>query len=282
MKTSVVVIALLFLAGTLSCQAEGKPWSRSDLKNYFPDSKVINLVLAANKGDVNKIDQLIKQGTNVNYKGKNNVTPLFAQMSSMNMDGFKKLLENGADPNLPTYDGPSVIWYAAYGGELSDAMLERLKLCLQHRGNPNWIYHHKYPNPIERDSQDGRSLLAAAILFNSRAIEALTLLLDAGADINIRDNKGETPLFYAVALSNYDIAYFLLQKGADYSIKSQLPVLTDKGTEPLNKTFIYIMENNQVFSTRGEKDLATQLGYRRKVIAFLKEKGIEVNLKYPD
>lgn len=71
MKTSAVIIAIFFLVGTLSCQAEGKPWSKKDLKKYFPNDQVIDLVLAANEGDINKMDQLIRQGANVNYKGKN-------------------------------------------------------------------------------------------------------------------------------------------------------------------------------------------------------------------
>lgn len=203
-------------------------------------------------------------------------------MSSLNLGGFKKLLENGADPNVPTDDGPSVIWYAAYGGELSEVMLKRLELCLQHGGNPNWIYHHKRADTIVEDSNDGRSLAAAAIIFNSHPIEVLKMLLDAGADINIKDHEGQTPLFNAVLLSRYDIAFFLLQRGADFAIKSKTPTMTDNGTEPLDKTFVFFMESNPVFSIRGERDLNIQREYRQKVIAFLKEKGIEVHLKYPD
>jgi len=52
-------------------------------------------------------------------------------------------------------------------------------------------------------------------------IEAITVLLDAGVDINTADGRGQTAL-YGAALQGYDeIVKFLLSKGADAKLKDQ-------------------------------------------------------------
>jgi ankyrin repeat protein len=53
------------------------------------------------------------------------------------------------------------------------------------------------------------------------AIEAITVCLEAGVDINVADGRGQTAL-YGAALQGYDgIVKFLLAKGADPKIKDQ-------------------------------------------------------------
>ena len=46
------------------------------------------------------------------------------------------------------------------------------------------------------------------------------LLLDAGADINIRNNDGRTPLMMAVTNYNKDIVKLLIDRGADVNLVS--------------------------------------------------------------
>ncbi|KAI9346808.1 ankyrin repeat-containing domain protein [Zopfochytrium polystomum] len=50
--------------------------------------------------------------------------------------------------------------------------------------------------------------------------EFLAVLLDHGADINIRDSKGESPLITAVSENSGDCARLLLERGADVTIAS--------------------------------------------------------------
>lgn len=51
--------------------------------------------------------------------------------------------------------------------------------------------------------------------------QAIDLLLGAGADPNIQDNKGKTPLYIAAAIGHYDNANSLLLKGANPNITSR-------------------------------------------------------------
>ena len=209
-------------------------------------------------------------GADVNYVGKDNITPLFATLSSLNLQGFKRLLEHGADPNIATSKGDSVIWLVAMGGDTSQETLPMLDLCLQHGADPNWVFHKKYQEPNHTHFDDGRPLIIALIMHNELAIEALKLLLNAGADINIKDENGNNALWYA-ASGHYEILLFLLQRGADY-----------KSLNPRGRNFIGNLEESPTVSFGDEKDMAKQKEWKRKVIAFLKEKGIEVHLKYPD
>ncbi|HEY6403233.1 MAG TPA: ankyrin repeat domain-containing protein, partial [Blastocatellia bacterium] len=56
-----------------------------------------------------------------------------------------------------------------------------------------------------------------------RSDEAVELiggrLLDAGCDVNAADNKGRTPLIYAVASERLNVVELLLKRGADINAK---------------------------------------------------------------
>ena len=270
MLKRVVALSLLILLPVVSFNAKGKPISNKDLREYFADEKVVELILAANKGDIKKIDLLVSQGADVNYIGKDSLTPLMAAFSSLNLQGFKRLLEHGANPNVATSEGDSVIWMTATGGDISKEALPFLELCLQHGGDPNWVFHKLYKEEGATHFDDGRPLIAAVILYNEKAKEALKLLLNAGADINTKDKNGNNALWSA-AQGHYDILMFLLEEGADYT-----------ATNNTGKNFIWSLERFPTIANGDEKEMAKQKEWKRKVIAFLKEKGIEVHLKYPD
>ena len=52
-----------------------------------------------------------------------------------------------------------------------------------------------------------------------RSIAALTLLLDAGGDINGKDNRGLTPLHEAARWGWNDVVRFVVARGADLNAK---------------------------------------------------------------
>jgi len=219
MLKRLVVLSLLILLPVVSFNAKGKALNKKDLMDCFAKEELVELVLAGNKGDIKKIDELVAKGVDVNYRGKKNITPLYAQMPSMNIEGFKRLLEHGADPNIPMEDGYSVIWLAASAGAHTDISIKLLKLCLEHGGDPNWVFHKKYKEPNHTAFEDGWPLITGAIVLSDRPIEVIKLLLQYGADINLKDERGgRTPLMGAVP-ERYDIAYFLLQTGADFTAK---------------------------------------------------------------
>jgi ankyrin repeat protein len=105
---------------------------KKSAKEAFSDPRVAQLALAAEKGDVEKIDALVKDGVSVNAKGHSNMTPLLFCFFAKNKKGYSALLRHKADPNVLTSEGESVIYEAA-----SEADPFWLREALKHGGNPN-------------------------------------------------------------------------------------------------------------------------------------------------
>ncbi|MEM4331760.1 MAG: ankyrin repeat domain-containing protein [Candidatus Micrarchaeia archaeon] len=55
----------------------------------------------------------------------------------------------------------------------------------------------------------------------SNNLKKVKNLIKKGADPNFRDERGFTPLFYAVIKGNYDIAEFLISQNADVNVKAK-------------------------------------------------------------
>jgi ankyrin repeat protein len=120
-----------------------------------------------------------------------------------NLDGFKKLLELGADPNVVYGDGNSVMHAAV---NLKD--LRILRVELKYEGNPNLV--------------SGDSIRKTPIFdATSTGYDVVDLLLEHGADINARDIYTNTPLLSAAWRRDFEIAYRLLIRGADYTLKNE-------------------------------------------------------------
>ncbi|HEV3456013.1 MAG TPA: ankyrin repeat domain-containing protein [Thermoanaerobaculia bacterium] len=66
---------------------------------------------------------------------------------------------------------------------------------------------------VNLQDQRGRSPLIAAVLMNH--LGAAGLLLVAGADVNRQDRHGATALFYAAESGFFELAELLLERGAD-------------------------------------------------------------------
>jgi ankyrin repeat protein len=171
------------------------------LEIMFPDENARALARAAAKGNISKIDELVRSGVDVDAKGTQGATPLFWAMA--NHEGFKRLLELGANPNIVYGDGNTVIHMAV---TLPDRRI--LESMLKHGGNPNL--------------RDGGAFRSTPIFeVPTQKKDRIDLLLEAGADINSQDSRfGTTPVMSAAGRGDYELAYYLLEKGADYRIRN--------------------------------------------------------------
>ena len=171
------------------------------LETMFPDERVRALAQAAARGDIKKVDALVAEGVDVNSVGKRGATPLYWAMRSYK--GTEHLLELGANPNLIYEDGTTILTVAV---ELKDIRV--MRVLLEHRADPNL---------------KPRAGLYQAPIFDAMyyGMNRVDLLLAHGADINILDRFGCTPLMSACSVADYDIAYELLLRGADYSIRDE-------------------------------------------------------------
>lgn len=257
MRKLAFVLFLLCLQVNLSaCSAE-----HSQIKTYFTDPDTRALVVAAVDGNTGEIDRLVAAGVNVNARGKDGMTPLIWTICHLKKTGYQSLLEHGADPNLQIqsgiHEGESVMGTAT---QLPDSSY--LKLALLHRGDPNLVNKSSYYdyNPLF-------SAVMAGIKAN------VDLLIQAGANINAADDgdDSQTPLVAAVDEQNYEIAYQLLQAGANYRITDPYQAAAGKGSNPI----VWGLEHGDIDPT------SDRYKWREKVIQFLNDHGVAVSTKPP-
>lgn len=229
-----------------SCQQSDRKYVASD---FFTDAKVAELAEAARDGDVERVDHLVSQGVNVNAKAKDGLTPLMYALSGRTTKGFQRLLERGADPNLQTDGGESAVCWAA--GREHDS--EALKMVLAHHGDVNLKSHpaaryttNYCPTPIY-------------YAIRGRNPENARILLKAGADLDVRDSEGWTPLMSAGVHSSYHVMYVLLEAGADF-----------RATDPHGYSVSYsILIDDDMDPT---SDLVPA---RQKCIEFMEKRGVD-------
>jgi ankyrin repeat protein len=180
------------------------------LETMFPDERARALAKAAGKGRKRTIERLVAEGVDVNARGRRNATPLFWALKKGSVRGFGLLLELGADPNVLYDDGGTVMHWAA-----SHKKPEFLELALNHGGNPNLV------NP----AGDMQAPIHDTITIGEGPglPEKTALLLEAGADIHLKDRVGWTVLHSAAAQKRYDVVLELLERGADPEARFKRP-----------------------------------------------------------
>ncbi|KAL7807892.1 ankyrin repeat-containing domain protein [Trichoderma aethiopicum] len=159
------------------------------------------LQTAAAEGHYEIVQELISRGAEVNACTHNANFPagtaIQGACESSRSDIVSLLLEKGADPNLGLgTDSPPIVAATQRGEAGILEMLVNAKADVDVFGG----YDHSTP------------LINAAAYLPK---ESLQLLLNAGADINLPDNDGDTALIVAAARGDVGTVTFLLDNGAD-------------------------------------------------------------------
>jgi len=232
------------------------------------------LLAAAKSGDVKAAAKLLKQGADPNARVPGtwiNYTPLLQAVSENRFEVTKLLLDRGADPYLEDENHDAAIIFAA-----KPSHEKILRLLLEH-GVPIDSKNSEGLTPAERlvrssdssgdlelllllgadpnqKTSSGRRLLHEAVPI--RNIEAMRVLLAAGADINGRDGEGKTPLIFAgdYSFENLPVVKVLVEAGAEINARD-----SDGGTA-----------------------LLYAIGYLEKIDAYLLEHGADVNFASHD
>ena len=178
------------------------------------------LVLASHRGDLAAVRDLVESGADVNSVGPHSMGPLLTRTPAI----VEYLLSKGADPNRQTNEsGDSVLLGIAY---LNNA--ECVRLLLEAGADPNAAVKDTGETPLHS------ALCGAGENVPQADRHAVVKLLVAhGADVNRRTiagvkslafwrdvrTRGETPLHRAAAYASEDTVKFLLQAGADKTIR---------------------------------------------------------------
>lgn len=194
--------------------------SEMPIEAVYPDQGLRELARAAKSGQIDRVEYLVREGQSVDATGTYGVGALWWPLTKnmywndreRELEGFKKLLDLGADPNR-VFDGTSVIHFAASLGEI-----EFLKVLFQYGADPN----------LRAGPYQETPLFAALRANQNSAIEVMDLLLSEGEDIDAqifaKDPKkshfnGDTVLMRSVPRLQYEVALHLLRQGADFRIE---------------------------------------------------------------
>ncbi len=180
--------------------------------------------------DIELVKLLIEKGANPNAKDESDRSALTTLYSSSNifaindkndisqtiLDIAKLLIEAGSDVNARDNNNTLLLVKAT-----NNRLIEVSKLLLDNGATVNYdicraIYENSRITDISKIFSDrkiyGSMLLTIGVLDND--ITFVTTMIDAGADVNARDEHGFTALSYATIYNRKDIKTALINAGA--------------------------------------------------------------------
>ncbi|XP_036405167.1 kinase D-interacting substrate of 220 kDa B isoform X2 [Megalops cyprinoides] len=155
------------------------------------------LMLAAEQGSLEIVQELIRRGANVNLDDVDCWTALISASKEGHVEVVKELLENSAYIEHRDMGGWTALMWAAYKGRVETA-----SVLLEKGANPNTTGQQYSVYPIIWAAGRGHA-------------EIVRLLLQHGAKVNCSDKYGTTPLIWAARKGHYDCVMHLLENGAD-------------------------------------------------------------------
>ncbi|WP_121616020.1 ankyrin repeat domain-containing protein [Virgibacillus halodenitrificans] len=231
-----LLLPVLCIALLLGCQTNDQPTENTKNQEAEEESDMKEQYFqAAEQGDVAKLKEVIKAGIDINitddegrtaamiatYANKPEAVKLLIE-KGINIDlrdnmqnnpflyagaeGYLEILkltiEAGADPSLLNrYGGTALIPAAEHGHiDVIKELVENTEVDVNHINNLGWT-----------------ALLEAIILSDGgeKQQETIQILIQHGADVNIPDNDGVTPLAHAKTKGFTEIVEILQRAGAE-------------------------------------------------------------------
>jgi len=227
MRTLLGLALAAALAATGSAPAQTPPDER-ELRIYA------GLHDAAARGDVAAIEQLIAEGERPNIQDARSRTPLHVAAFLRKPEAARALLRLGADPNALDAERYDILTIAAVNDDL-----DMLRIALDGGANARAVTSPYDGTALIAAAHRGhvqivRALIAAKAPLNhvnnlgwTALLEAVVLgngganhtavvdaLVKAGADVNLADRQGSTPLRHARNRGYSQIARILENAGA--------------------------------------------------------------------
>jgi ankyrin repeat protein len=176
------------------------------------------LIAASANGNIDVVRLLLARGANVNDADGVGITPLVAAANVNDLEVAKLLLAHGASAlKTSTAEGVST----PLTGAARNGNTELVRLLLAGKADVNAIGAETGPR-VKNGLITFARVTALHMAAVSGNVEAVRMLLDAGATVDPRDARGMTPLMFAIATDrpNPRLIRVLLQAGASSSLES--------------------------------------------------------------
>jgi ankyrin repeat protein len=171
------------------------------------------LGIAARSGNAEMVQTLLAAGADHNLRGEHNPVPLQEAVAGGHVQVVRNLL-SGADGEVEGKE--FALFFAA-----AENAVEIIRLLLSDGTNPNALV----------DSYTGTPFMVAA---RNGQTEAVEVLLEAGARVDVQASHGATALGMAISNNVDDIVEILVERGADVRRKGEsgaTPLMRAQGPE---------------------------------------------------
>jgi ankyrin repeat protein len=238
------------------------------------------LHFASDCGNFEIAQLLLQKGADVNAISKNGSSPLHLAIeeSNLHVDIVKLLLEKGADVNARKSGETPLCLAALINYRLASFSDSNNDLDSDSNNDldsdSNNDLDSDSNNDLDSDSNNDLDSDSNSKL-NNDLVEIVKLLLEYGAEVNVRNENGETPLHSASTNGQFEITNLLLKNEADVNARNE------NGETPLcevaSKYFKHCRRENSNFSERDHKEYC-QIFF--KIIELLVENGADVDVEY--
>ncbi len=198
------------------------------------DGMTTELIMAAERGDTDQVLALLQQGVDMNATDGSGRTAIIAATQENKPETVKALIKAGADMNLRDHRNDNPLLSAGASG-----MLEIVKIMVEagadtsitnrfggtalipaaDRGHVDvvkYLLEHSDVNINHVNNLGWTALLEAVILGDGgkKHTQIVEMLVSHGADVNLGDSEGITPLQHAVSRDYRAMVSILEEAGA--------------------------------------------------------------------
>ncbi|UKZ61196.1 uncharacterized protein TrAtP1_002466 [Trichoderma atroviride] len=195
------------------------------------------LLIAVTEQQLDIVKALLKLNADLTLRDSSNRTPLLIAASLGNAEIFEVLLEQGADLDSQDEEGKTALHLALEAGNL--ALTKRL------------IELFKDKSLLDVQDSSGKTSLYQAAYSGMKLV--IELLLEAGADVNIRSKAGKLPLHEGT--DNHDITLLLAEAKSDLNAEDEdgwTPLMLCVYWEHLDAIEV-LLERDQNFQHRDKR-----------------------------
>jgi ankyrin repeat protein len=229
---------------------------------------------ALDSGDIPMVKEFLANGIDINTRWPHGANSLMWSYSREDLPMVKYLVAQGIDLRARDTTGRTVLNYAAE--EWHPALLEYLLT--------------KVPDQLNIPDNEGNTPLLASIQLYCPEFffypQNTGILIKHGANVNLQNKKGESPLYMAILFHYYDRASTLLENGADWKAVTHEGVsITEEVFKRCTPEFIdYYLKKTGYGINQKDKNGKTPLfyaidGYNVEAVKYLISHGANAKIK---